>query len=168
MTQQRNDGLIYERALRAIGHHLDAEPAYNVSILEIDDGFTVRYQPTQADPAARTVHFGRSKLQDLTIFQTASRGAGRRGQRHEGMWGTFPDGHQEFFRALGFILDCEGARTLTLDELPEEVRISFVRPDPENPLCTQKCDMTFREGDIRAVVQTARKRRGSGPIPIRA
>jgi len=37
----------YESALRVIGRHLDAEPSYNVSILEVDDGFTLRYQPTQ-------------------------------------------------------------------------------------------------------------------------
>jgi len=168
LAPQRDDGLIYERALRAIGRHLDAEPVYNVSILEVDDGFAVRYQPTLHDPTCRITHFGKSMLEDLTIFQTASRGLVRRSDRHEGMWATFPDGHQEFFRALGFILDCEGARGLTLDELDEHVRISFVRPDPADALCTQKCEMTFREQDIRAVVQIARKRRGNGPVLLRA
>ena len=168
LAPQRDDGLIYERALRAIGRHLDAEPAYNVSILEVDDGFVVRYQPTLHDSSCRSMHFGKSMLEDLTVFQTASRGLIRRSDRHEGMWATFPDGHQDFFRALGFILDCEAARGLTLDELDEHVRISFVRPDPDDALCTQKCEMTFREPDIRAVVQIARKRRGTGPVLLRA
>lgn len=156
---QQEETLSYAQALRAIGRHLDAEPAYHVSILEVDDGFTVRYQPTQHRFDRRTIHFGADRLRDLLVFQSAGRGCGRKNDRHRQMWTKFPDGHEEFLRALGFLLDHEGATNLTLDELPEEVRVTYVRAEHDNPMRAEKCDATYHEPEIRALVQAARLRR---------
>jgi hypothetical protein len=165
VADEQPETLPYEHALRAIGRHLDAEPAYNVSILEVDDGFTVRYQPTQYRFEGRTVHFGHDRLRDLLVFQSAGRGTGPRHDRHRQMWTKFPDGHEEFLRALGFLLDHEGAQCLTLDELAEEVRVTYVCADSTNPVRAEKRDVVLREPDIRMLVETARTRRRPRPQP---
>lgn len=151
----------YEQGLRIVGRHLDAEPAYHVRILELDDGFLVRYQPAQHRSDDRTVHFSRERLNDLLVFHASGRGCIRRQERHLGIWGKFPTGHEDFFRALGATLDREEACSLAVDELADEVRVSYVRPDPENPLLSQKCHPVFGEDDIRAMVASARQRRGT-------
>jgi hypothetical protein len=161
--EPQDENAAYESALRVIGRHLDAEPSYNVSILEVDDGFTLRYQPTQHRFDGRTVHFGATKLTDLSIFQTAGRGCAKRHYRHEGMSLKFADGHEEFLRALGYMLDREGASSLTFDELTDEVRVTYVRATPENAMRTEKRDLAFSESDIQAMVDGARQRRRDEP-----
>lgn len=161
VAHQQGEIMGYEQALRVIGRHLDAEPAYHVSILEVEDGFTVRYQTTLHRLESRTVHFSSEKIQDLYVFQTFGRGAPPRRDRHEGMWANFPDGHQEFLRSLGFLLDCEGARSLAVDELEDEVRVTYVKPSPDNPYRSEKRELCFREADIRRMVGQARDRRNS-------
>ena len=160
MEDERQEGSVaYELALRVIGRHLDAEPAYHVSILEVHDGFVVRYQSTQQWSEARTVQFAKSRLEDLFVFHSAARGCPPKPDRHAGLRSKFPTGHQEFMRALGSELDLDGASSLTLDELPEEVRVSYLRADPSNPLRAEKCNMVFDKKDIKSLVETARKRR---------
>jgi hypothetical protein len=162
-SEPQDQKVDYESGLRVIGRHLDAEPSYNVSILEVDDGFTLRYQPTQHRFDGRTVHFGATKLRDLSIFQTAGRGCAKRHHRHEGMSLKFAEGHEEFLRAVGFMLDREAASSLTLDELADEVRVTYVRATPENTMRTEKRDLAFGESDIQAMVDGARQRRQGEP-----
>jgi hypothetical protein len=160
VNEQNEDTLNYEQALRIIGRHLDAEPAYHVSILEVEDGYTVRYQPAQHQAQDRTVHYSHSRLRDLFVFHVAGRGCLKRRGRHLGIWGNFPSGHEDFFRAMGAALDREGACSLTVDELAEQVQISYVRTQPDDPLRTEKRRAVFGESDIRAMVEEAKLRRG--------
>lgn len=162
VAEQQDVPVGYELALRVIGRHLDAEPAYNISLLEVEDGFTVRYQPALHSSEVRSLHFSKSRLQDLFVFQTAGRGCARKRDRHEGLWAKFVDGHQEFFRALGFVLDQDQACNLSFDELLDEVRISYTRQDPQNPVRSEKRNMALREEDMHAMVEKARGRRGTG------
>jgi len=160
VVQQRDSDLGYEQELRVIGRHLDAEPAYHVSILEVDDGFTVRYQAAQHHSENRTVQFSRERLRDLYVFNSAGRGVRRKRDRHEGIWGKFANGHQDFFRALGYILDENRATSLAVDEIPEGLRISYCRPASDNPLQLEKCHMELAEADIVKMVEVAQLRRG--------
>lgn len=159
LADRRQDRLCYEQALRVIGRHLDAEPAYHLSVLEVDDGFTVRYQIGQHQSGARTVHFTCDRLHDLYVFNSAGRGVNRKQDRHQGIWGKFVNGHQNFFRALGHLLDNDHAQSLTIDELPEGVQISYVRPDVNDPLRWEKIHLDMREHEIHAMLQSAQQRR---------
>lgn len=149
----------YEEALRVIGRQLDAEPAYHVRILEMEDGFTVRYQPTLQQSDERTMHFGWDRLNDLVVFNTAGRGLARKRGRYQGMWAEFPNGHQGFFRTLGARMDRDQASSLAVDEVPEGVQISYVRPDPENPLRSQKFHTVLHEPEIRRMIEAAQQQR---------
>lgn len=168
MAQQRHRRLGYEQTLRVIGRHLDAEPAYHVSLLEVEDGFTIRYQVAQHQSDGRTVHFTWDRLQDLYVFNTGGRGVRRKRDRHEGIWGKFPNGHQDFFRALGYILDRDTAANLTVDEVVDGLRVSYCRPRSGDPLHLEKRDMELREADILEMVERAQMRRGhtGGGAPV--
>lgn len=161
------DALNYEQSLRIIGRHLDAEPAYHVTILEVDDGYTVRYQPAQHSTEDRTVQYSDARLRDLFVFHVAGRGCLKRRGHHLGIWRNFPSGHEDFLRAMGAALDREQASSLTVDELADQIQTSYVRPDPTNPLRTMKCRAVFGEADIRAMVEEAKLRRGHRLILVR-
>jgi hypothetical protein len=149
----------YEPALRVIGRHLDAEPSYYVSLLEAVDGFTVRSHPSAHRSDGMTSHYSWERLRDLVIYQTAGRGVRRRQSRHSGMWGNFPNGHEDFFRALGHELDDQQATSLTVDEVPEGVTISYVRPGGDH-LQYEKVHRLMRLEDIEVLLQEAQARRG--------
>lgn len=150
----------YERALRVIGRHLDWEPAYHPSILEVPDGFTVRSQPVRHRTAGRVENFDWVRLSSLDVLHSAARHIGRRRVKHQGMWGAMQNGHENFFRALGFILDRDGASSVSIDELPNSLAVSYMRPAPGDPRFFEKCHVLYEQPDIEAVLQEARGRRG--------
>ncbi|GAC1403659.1 MAG: hypothetical protein NVSMB52_17590 [Chloroflexota bacterium] len=152
--------LPYEHALRAIGRHLDAEPAYHVSVLEITDGFVVRSHPARHRTQGRTVEFDWAKLRYLTIFHTAGRHITSRRQRHRGIWENFPNGHEDFFRALGFILDQEKARSIAIEEVPEGVAVSYSRPHHAAEDSFEKFHAVHQRSQIETMVEQAVRRRG--------
>jgi hypothetical protein len=129
--------------------------------MEVKDGFTVRYQAAQHRSESRTAHFTWNRLNDLMVFQTAGRELGSRRSRHEGMWAKFPNGHQDFFRALGFTLDKERASSLSVDEVPEGIHVSYVRPDPNDSVKLEKWDTLMHIKDIEVMLEEAQSRRGS-------
>ena len=167
MEEGQTERVEYEPALRVIGRHLDAEPAYHISVLEVADGFTVRSHPSRHRSDGRTVHFTWDRLRDLSIFQTAGRGCRRRPRRHSGMWANFPNGHEDFFRALGHDLDESGASSLSVDEMPEGVAVSYMRPNQDDPLYFDKYHQVMRKEDIERMLQVAQERRNGRRTPTR-
>lgn len=163
MENSPDDRVGYEPALRVIGRQLDAEPAYHVSILEVVDGFAVRSHPAAHRSDGRTVHYSWDRLRDLVTFQTAGRGVPRRRSRHSGMWGNFPNGHEDFFRALGHELDEQRASSLTVDEIPEGVTVSYIRPDAHGSLNYEKYHTLMKREDIEVLLRAAQSRRSRSP-----
>ena len=156
-----DERLTYEQALRVIGRHLDAEPAHDISVTEVADGFTVRSHPSRERSDARTVCFTRDRLRDLVIFQASGRGSPRKHHRHQGIWTNFPHGHEDFFRALGHTLDRERASGVAVEEQPDGIAVSYVAADPENPPHTRNVREVMRESEIRNLLSAAQRRRGS-------
>lgn len=155
----------YEPALRVIGRHLDAEPAYHISVLEVADGFAVRSHPSGHRSEGRTAHFSWDRLDDLVIYQTAGRGVRRRPPRHSGMWENFPNGHEDFFRALGHVLDAESASSLSVDEVAEGVAVSYMRPSRDDTLHLEKQHSVLRREDIEHLLHDAQQRRTQQGAP---
>jgi hypothetical protein len=152
--------LSYERALRVIGRHLDAEPAYHTSVLEVPDGFTVRSQPVRHRASGKVVHFDWQRLIDMAVVYTASRNFGKKVQPHSGIWASFPNGHEDFFRALGYLLDSQGAANVSVDELPDGFAVSYVRDDGRRAF--EKCHRVYRREEIAELLHGAVARRGGG------
>lgn len=160
--ERSGERLTYEQALRVIGRHLDAEPAHDISVTEVADGFTVRSHSSGDRADARTVHFTRDRLRDLVIFQASGRGSPRRHHRHQGIWTNFPHGHEDFFRALGHALDRERARSVSVEEQPDGIAVTYVAADPENPPHSRDVRTVMRENEIQNLLNAAQRRRGSG------
>jgi hypothetical protein len=159
-AEEQTERIPYQTALRVIGRHLDSEPAYHVSILEVADGFTVRSHPARHRTDGRIMHFPWDRLHDLTIFHSAGRDCARRRHRHQGIWANFPSGHEDFFRALGYTLDTERANSLSVDEVPEGVAVSYMRPTEENALSFEKCHTVYHKQEIEVMLTSAQERRG--------
>jgi hypothetical protein len=163
VADEQDAGIGYEPALRAIGRHLDAEPAYHISVLEVADGFTVRSHPSPHRADGHTLHYSWDRLTDLVVYQIAGRGVRRRKSRHSGLWEHFPNGHEDFFRALGHELDQERASNLTVDEVDEGVAVSYMRPNPDEPFRMDKIHRVMARDDIESMLKAAQARRGRQP-----
>lgn len=116
----------YEAALRAIGRNLDGLPVYYLSIVEVDDGFVVRWNPTLHQTESRAVHVAWPQVAELGVFNRAGRDGRPRTRRHQGIWHSFPGGHEDGLRALGYVLDSALARDVSLDECPEAIAIAYL------------------------------------------
>lgn len=118
----------YQRALRVIGRYLDSEPAYHVSVSEVADGFTVRSHSTQRGSDEVVKHFPWDRLDDLDKYYSGARGLGRRPSRYQAIDRNFPCGHEAALRKLGSILDEASASSLSIDEVPNGLDVSYMHP----------------------------------------
>jgi hypothetical protein len=155
----------YEKGLRVIGRYLDSEPSYHVSVLEVADGFAVRAHGTSDRAEGRSALFPWERLRDLVIFQAAGRGVSARRRRRGEVWDKFPNGHEDFFRALGHELDVELARSLSLDEIPEGIAVSYMRPRSKGGGSFEKYHTVMGHDEIVALLEAAQARRGTSPTP---
>jgi hypothetical protein len=149
----------YVHTLRAIGRQLDSELAYHASILEVDDGFTVRYQSSPQFQEGRTSHFPYGRLQDLLIVNSAGRGVPGRRRRTMGLWENVRGGREDFYRALGLRLDEQGAAGVTVEELGDGIALSYTSPDPENVLRSTKCHSVLSLQEVQSLIAEAQSRR---------
>jgi hypothetical protein len=149
----------YEKALRVIGRHLDAEPTFDVSITEVDDGFTVRYRPAVHRADEFINHFTWERLGDLIVFFSSGRGLIRKRGRYQGIWAALPHGHQGFLRALGNRLDTDRACCLHLAEVSGGVQVSYGRPDKADKGDLEQSQYLVSEKEIKSMLLTAERRR---------
>lgn len=162
VTPESDKPVPYERALRVIGRHLDAEPAYHPSVLEGPDGFTVRSQPVRHRAPGRVAHFDWPRLDSLNIVNAAARLTGRKRRRYSGMWDALPSGHEDFFRALGFTLDQVQASDVSIDELPDGLSVSYVCPADSGGRLFEKRHVIYGVDDVDLMIQEGLGRRGQG------
>jgi hypothetical protein len=168
MTEPAEGGRVntYQWLLRALGAYLDERPSCRISLAEVPDGFLVRVQRTLHTLEPEIYRFNHQRLREqLTILFEQRKGAG--GVRHEGIWSSFPNGHADFFRALGYELDQESARNVLIDELEDGIVVTYFRPDNEG----WKKRMVFLGlEDIKNILNAAFERRGTATTetPARA
>lgn len=116
----------YAVALRVVGRYLDGEPSYHVSIAETGDGLTVRAHATPRRADERVKHFAWVTIDDMdTYYSAAARGLGPRDRRLQ--W-AFPCTHEQALRTLGGLLDGDRATSLSVDETPQGLDVSYMRP----------------------------------------
>lgn len=127
MTEQPS----YQSMLRALGSYLDEEPNCRISIVEVPDGFLVRMQRTVYKLEPLVEHFKRDTLVKRVDQFTRTRQSTSVRQRHQGIWAQFPNGHQDFMRALGYEFDGSQARNIVVDELEDGVNLTYTQPTAE-------------------------------------
>jgi hypothetical protein len=154
----------YQWLLRALGAYLDRAPSCRISLAEVPDGFIVRLQRTLHKLEPEVDHFGRETL--VQQLQDLSRRQDTRQPRahHQGVWAGFPNGHQDFFRALGYELDEAKARGIMVDELEDGVAVSYNYPDPDNNAAWKKRMVILGVEQIEEILNTAFARRGKPQV----
>jgi serine/threonine protein kinase len=126
-TTGRSNLTGYEHVLRAIGTYLDQEPTDRITLMEGSDGFLLRKQRSLHTTQTVMVHFQRDQLERL-VERLQRETPRRRRIRHPGLWARFPQGHQDFFRALGHELDAVAAHDVVLDEGQDSLLVTYSRP----------------------------------------
>lgn len=160
MTVAREGTPAYEKALRAIGRHLDSETAYQARVLEVEEGLTVQFHVSPNHVDARTVLFPWERLDDLLIFNSAGRGVPGKSKRRIGLWSEIEGGREDFYRALGNKLDLDAASAVSVDELSNGVALSYTSPGaPDVPRGDKHC-MTLSPETMRTLQAEAQSRRG--------
>jgi hypothetical protein len=162
----------YQWLLRALGAYLDEEPSCRISLAEVSDGFLVRLQRALHKLDPQVEHFKRDSLQEQLTRLRTERKQGVRA-RHQGVWSSFPNGHQDFFRALGYELDQAQARGILIDELEDGVVVTYSYPDTSMGSKWKKRMVVLGITEIEAILNAAFDRRkkpgatseGSPPSP---
>lgn len=145
----------YQWRLRALGSYLDSEPSYRVCLVEIPDGFLVRLQRGLYKFEVQDIRFDHDKLREQldALFQrhkwTASAHRG-------GIWQAFPNGHADFFRALGYELDQESARDVLIEELDDGMLVLYSKPADGG---WQRRMVNLSVADVEKILNAAFERR---------
>ena len=149
----------YQWLLRALGAYLDEAPSCRISLAEVPDGFIVRLQRTLHKLEPHVEHFKRETLvQQLEGLFSKGASASQR-PRHQGVWSAFPNGHQDFFRALGYELDQSAAKNILVDELEDGIVITYSYPDPDNDAALRKRMLVLGVPQIEEILNAAFERR---------
>lgn len=149
----------YQWMLRALGAYLDEEPSCRITLTEVPDGFLVRLQRALHKLEPEVLHFERDTLHEQLEQLMRDRRKQGLAARHQGVWSYFPNGHQDFFRALGFELDEANARSIFVDELEDGFVITYTCPEAPGSTVLTKKMVVLGLKDIEAILNAAFERR---------
>jgi hypothetical protein len=148
--------------LRALGAWLDEERPKSFTILETADGFSVVLtQNMTGKPLLSEVHFDRQNLSE----REQRMGEKRRivgnpfGGSHDNAWGLSSSGRQDFLRALGYELDDAEAQGIILDEMEDQLLLTYSYVDPAQGYLWHKKMVGLRREEIDKILEVARERR---------
>lgn len=151
----------YQNRLRVIGHHLDVGQCRDVAVLEIDGGFIVRASsPTHRRPQA--LEFPDTEFPRLMQEALDYRG---HGQKYNGHSRNVPTGYEDFFRALGFLLDNQTAVGITICELDTHILVAGSQPDRSSVghKALNHFERYLTPDDVQKLLDDAFKRRTDDP-----
>jgi hypothetical protein len=148
----------YQWLLRAVGSYLDEEPSCRISLAEVSDGFIVRIQRALHKMEPQVEHFKRENLEEQLERLFSSRKPTKQAH-HQGIWANFPNGHADFFRALGYELDQAKASNIVLDELEDGLVLTYTFPVNEDGSQWQKRLVRLGLDEIEAILNAAFERR---------
>lgn len=148
--------LPYQVALRAIGAYLDEIGASSFNVLEINDGFNLRYQTGSGAPQLSDKLFSRGQLESA---ESDSR-KGRSLTPHLHLKRDPEEsGYQDFLRALGHELDKVAAYDILVEQVENEVLLTFVELDPAHGVAARKRMMIFGPKERKFILDHSYRRR---------
>jgi len=148
----------YQWMLRAIGAFMDDEPSCRISLVEVPDGFVVRLQRHLHKLEPIVYQFDRARLLQQLRDLGRLRPKNTNHPRHQGVWADFPNGHQDFFRALGYELDQAEARDILIDEMEDGILLTY---RPANTISGHKRVVELSVAEIETILNEAFNRRRS-------
>jgi len=146
----------YQSMLRAIGAFLDAQPSYHIAVAEVPDGFLLRMHRAPHIPEPMVLHVTRTalveQLEQLRVTKP------RKPALQPGLWSRFPNGHQDFLRALGHELDEASAQSMLLEELEDGIVLTYRYPQPDAVVWHRRL-LVLGLPEIEAILNAAFERR---------
>lgn len=155
----------YQDILRGLGRVLDGKGARHVCVLEMPDGFAVRYQL----PSGERLSWARFSDEDVLVQGPESR-------QKPPPSSLFrrpaplplppePDGYSDLFRALGRELQRTGASDIFITEEDGGLAVSYQHRDLRRPTTARRTMRLLTEADQKQMTAEARARRqvNAGP-----
>jgi hypothetical protein len=144
----------YQEMLRCVGAFLDGVDACRINVLEVKDGFAVRYQRERNNPESVMEHLSHDSLD--TVAHRGKRRPFRFAPRNRG---DAAASYEDLLRALGYELDHVRAYSLLIDELDEGVVVTYQFIKPAEGFNVRKRMVLLGQDAMRSVLQDAQSRR---------
>lgn len=153
----------YQWTLRQIGAYLDEHDAHLVTLVEVPEGFMVRFQRSPANHY-EAVTFARHELVSLDVQQEEQRLKLQREPAAGDPAASLPPpqkpgGYQDFYRALGYELDQTLVYAIAVDELQFGVVITYLFVDPRHTFVPEKKMVFLKPEDKQTILDDAYARR---------
>jgi len=149
--------LSYQWLLRAVGSYLDEAGAHSITMLEEPNGFVVRFQQGRLPDSMVLTHFNLEELVALKDALLKNRRSGRHSS--SSVSDEPPDRYQDLFRALGFELDALKAYSLSIDEIGNDLFVSYLFLDPRQGYLWTKESTVLPMNGKQTLLQRACARR---------
>jgi hypothetical protein len=167
------DKVPYQATLRAVGKYLDERVSHHLNLIELPDGYNVRYQGDEPESDQAVAFFSWQQLlgQNELLGQRREKGESNRFSSRDTkpeLNATGPkDGYENFLRALGYELDRTEAYTITLDELDNGILLTYLFIDARESFMPHKRMVFLTPKELDTVKQDALHRRVSPIIEPR-
>ncbi len=150
----------YHSMLRALGAWLDEEDPPRFTVLETTEGFDAILDQGATEQKPEHVRFSYEALTErekrLRSVRKHMRGPG--GARHHS-WKLADAGRQDLLRALGFELDDAEATNIIVDELDDQLLLTYSYVDPTEGYLWRKRLIPLGRAEMERIVEVARERR---------
>jgi hypothetical protein len=151
---EATERLTYQIALRAVGAWLDASGAgSDIRILETTDGFMVQ----QATPESTGVESSQTISFDRVWHLSGDKKYRKRSKEKDG-------GYQNLLRAVGFELDQADAHDILLEQIGEELLLTYVYPRYQGGFSVIKQFTVIAPDARQDLIRAAQERRKPGKI----
>lgn len=145
--------LAYQPLLRTLGAWLDSSNACNINLIETSTGFNVRYGVGDDTLLLRKFILTHAELEHLEAAMKERRSINPSGR------------YQDFLRALGYEIDAQDGAYLVLDEVEDNLFLTFCQPCVGGGLNWIKRARVLNAEDQRAILRKAYARRK--PLAVR-
>lgn len=146
----------YQNRLRVIGQELDLRGYRSITLCEVSDGF-VACALASGEQDQSALEFLDADFSAFAARAYAYRGSAQpSGQKSSHR--LLPTSYSDFLRALGYRLDRERCRAVTICEFPSMIAVTGLKPAGSMADSYSRLEWYLKVGDIRKLVDEAKKR----------
>jgi hypothetical protein len=149
----------YQNELRAIGRFCDDNRLRCIGIYEVDDGFVLRALTDANDPhSVEAIEVPKDDIQSLIMKNFTSKGRTAPLTRSP----LCPTGYEDFLRALGYELEINQGRGVTIQEMVDRIGINYhqLQATSEEGYVWEPRSAILTAADIQNLLDEAFNRRG--------
>lgn len=151
----------YQNDLRALGRFADDNGFRHLGIYEVNDGFILRAFAADDPTVVEAIEIPQTDLHGLIMKNFTARGRHGDGPRSA----LCPTGYEDFFRALGYELEVNQARCITVQELVDCFAMSYLQLQltSDGGYIWEPRSLVLDQAHIRQLLDEAFRRRGNNP-----